>query len=188
MPDRNQSAAILPRLTLVLGGARSGKSCHAEMLVEQAATRALYVATAEALDDEMRARVAFHRARRGPRWTTIEEPLLLAPLMAAEAQPARPILVDCLTLWLSNLMHAGRDAGEETEALLATLSSLRGPAVMVANEVGLGIVPENALAREFRDHAGRLNRDIAAAADRVVFVAAGLPLVLKDAAAAAAQV
>jgi adenosylcobinamide kinase/adenosylcobinamide-phosphate guanylyltransferase len=175
---------MLPRLALVLGGARSGKSRHAETLIEQAASVALYVATAEALDDEMRARVALHRARRGPRWTTIEEPLALAQLLAAEARPARPILVDCLTLWLSNLMQSGMDAGGEIDALLAALPALRGPVVMVANEVGLGIVPENALARAFRDHAGRLNRDIAAAADRVVFIAAGLPLVLKDAAAA----
>jgi adenosylcobinamide kinase / adenosylcobinamide-phosphate guanylyltransferase len=180
VPDRNQSAAMLPRLTLVLGGARSGKSRHAELLVEQAAAHALYVATAEALDDEMRARIAQHRARRGPRWTTIEEPLALAPLIAAAAQPARPILVDCLTLWLANLMQAGRDPGDEIALLLASLPALRGPVVMVANEVGLGIVPESPLGRAFRDHAGRLNRDIAAAADRVVFIAAGLPLVLKE--------
>jgi adenosylcobinamide kinase/adenosylcobinamide-phosphate guanylyltransferase len=181
MPDRNQPAALLPRLTLVLGGARSGKSRHAEALVEAAAPAGLYIATAEPLDDEMRARIDHHRARRGPRWTTIEEPLALASLLAAEARPTRPILVDCLTLWLANLMQAGRDPGAERETLVATLPNLRGPVVMVANEVGLGIVPENALARAFRDHAGRLNREIAAAADRVVFIAAGLPLVLKDA-------
>jgi adenosylcobinamide kinase/adenosylcobinamide-phosphate guanylyltransferase len=184
VPDRCQPADVLPRLTLVLGGARSGKSRHAERLVEQAADNALYAATAAALDDEMRARIAAHRARRGPCWTTIEEPLALAPLLAAEARPERPILVDCLTLWLSNVMLAGRDVGADIDALLATLPALRGPVVMVANEVGLGIVPENALARAFRDHAGRLNRDVAAAAGRVVFIAAGLPLVLKDAATA----
>ncbi|HZT52561.1 MAG TPA: bifunctional adenosylcobinamide kinase/adenosylcobinamide-phosphate guanylyltransferase [Stellaceae bacterium] len=180
MPDDDCLAAPLPRLTLVLGGARSGKSRHAEALVERAAARALYVATAVPLDDEMRERVALHRARRGARWSTIEEPLALPSLLAAEASPARPILVDCLTLWLSNVMHAGRDAGEAIAALLAALPALCGPVVMVANEVGLGIVPENALARAFRDHAGRLNRDVAAAADRVVFIAAGLPLVLKE--------
>jgi len=185
LPDRDgrPSASLLPRVTLVLGGARSGKSRYAEALVEAAAPEALYVATGEALDDEMRARIAQHRAHRGPRWATIEEPLALAPLLAGAARAARAILVDCLTLWLSNLMLAGREPGAEIEALLAALPALGGPVVMVANEVGLGIVPENALARAFRDHAGRLNRDIAAAADRVVFIAAGLPLVLKDAAA-----
>jgi len=186
MPDRNQPAGLLPRLTLVLGGARSGKSRHAEALVEAAAPAGLYVATAEPLDAEMCARIDHHRARRGARWTTIEEPLALAPLLAAEARPGRPILVDCLTLWLSNLMHAGRDPDAEIAGLIAALETLRGPAVLVANEVGLGIVPENALVRAFRDHAGRLNREIAAAADRVVFIAAGVPLVLKDAVTARA--
>jgi len=186
MPDRNQPAALLPRLTFVLGGARSGKSRHAEALVEAAAPAGLYVATAEPLDAEMRARIEHHRARRGARWTTIEEPLALAPLLAAEARPGRPILVDCLTLWLSNVMHAGREPDAEIAVVVATLETLRGPVVMVANEVGLGIVPESALARAFRDHAGRLNREIAAVADRVVFIAAGLPLVLKDAVAARA--
>ena len=180
MPDRDQPAASLPRLTLVLGGARSGKSRHAEALVEAAAPEVLYVATGEALDDEMRARIAHHRARRGPRWATVEEPLALAPLLAGAARPARPVLVDCLTLWLSNLMLAGRDPGAEIDALLAALPALGGPVVMVANEVGLGIVPDNALARRFRDDAGRLNQGVAAIAARVVFIAAGLPLTLKE--------
>ena len=179
MPDRIGSFVPLPRLTLVLGGARSGKSRHAETLVEAAADRALYLATAEPGDDEMCRRIAAHRARRGPRWTTREEPLDLAAALAAAARRGSPILVDCLTLWLSNLMHAGRDVAAETAALVALVPALEAPVVMVANEVGLGIVPENALAREFRDHAGRLNRAVAAAAERVVFVAAGLPLVLK---------
>jgi adenosylcobinamide kinase/adenosylcobinamide-phosphate guanylyltransferase len=169
----------LPRLTLVLGGARSGKSRHAESLIEAAADEALYLATAEPLDDEMRARIAAHRARRGPRWTTLEEPLALAATLAARARPLRPVLIDCLTLWLSNLVHAGRDVASEIDDLLATLPQIAGPAVFVANEVGLGIVPENKLARDFRDHAGHLNRELAAHCDRVVFVAAGLPLALK---------
>ena len=168
-----------PRLTLVLGGARSGKSRYAEALVEAGAAEALYLATAEPLDDEMKARVAAHRARRGPCWTTLEAPLALAATLAAVARPARPVLVDCLTLWLSNVIHAGRDVGAEIDSLLDTLPQPAGPVVLVANEVGLGIVPSIRLARDFRDHAGRLNREVAARADRVVFVAAGLPLALK---------
>jgi adenosylcobinamide kinase / adenosylcobinamide-phosphate guanylyltransferase len=171
----------LPRLTLVLGGARSGKSRYAESLIEGAAARALYLATAEARDAEMEERVRRHRARRGPRWTTLEEPLHLADRLATEARPDRPILVDCLTLWLSNHLLAGHDVEAEILALDEALPRLDGPVVLVANEVGLGIVPENTLARAFRDHAGRLNQRMAARARRVVFIAAGLPLVLKEA-------
>jgi len=172
--------AALPRLTLVLGGARSGKSRHAEALVMAAATEALLIATAEPGDEEMRQRIAAHRARRDPRWQVIEEPLALAPRLCAEARPERVVLVDCLTLWLSNVMLAGQDAAAAIAALVAALPTSAGPVVMVANEVGLGIVPDNPLARAFRDHAGRLNSAIAAAADRVYFLAAGLPLILKD--------
>jgi len=175
---------MLPRLTLVMGGARSGKSRYAEAMVEAAAAEALYIATAEPGDDEMRERIARHRARRGSCWATREEPLALVPALRAETRRTRPVLVDCLTLWLSNVLLADRDVAAEIDALVAALPALDGPVAMVANEVGLGLVPDNALARAFRDHAGRLNRDIAAAADRVVFVAAGLPLVLKDAAMA----
>ncbi len=171
---------MLPRLTLVLGGARSGKSRHAEALIEAAAASALYVATAQALDDEMAERIRRHRQRRGARWATVEEPLDLARCLIAESQDGRPVLVDCLTLWLSNLLLASRDVDAATTSLLDALPRLSAPAVLVANEVGLGIVPENPLARAFRDHAGRLNQAIAAQADRVVFLAAGLPLVLKD--------
>ena len=169
----------LPPLSLVLGGARSGKSRHAESMIEGAASEALYLATAEPSDDEMAARIAAHRARRGARWTTREEPLDLAAALMAVARPGRPVLVDCLTLWLANLMGTRRDIAAEIDALVAALPRLAGPAVLVANEVGLGIVPENKLARDFRDHAGRLNQSVAACAQRVVFVAAGLPLVLK---------
>ncbi len=186
MPDHVGSFVPLPRLTLVLGGARSGKSRHAETLVEAASDRALYLATAEPGDDEMRRRIAAHRARRGRRWSTREEPLDVAGVLVAEAGRGCPILVDCLTLWLSNLMQAGRDVAAETAALVALVPALAAPVVMVANEVGLGIVPENALARDFRDHAGRLNHAMAAVAERVVFVAAGLPLVLKHDSAARA--
>jgi adenosylcobinamide kinase/adenosylcobinamide-phosphate guanylyltransferase len=176
----------LPAATLVLGGARSGKSRHAEALVaahaEACAATRIYVATGEALDAEMRARIDLHRRQRGPGWLTRETPLDLVATLAAEAAPGRVVLVDCLTLWLSNLMHAGRDVDAETRALaeLVRARPRAAPVVFVANEVGLGIVPDNALARAFRDHAGRMNQAIAAAAGLVVFVAAGLPLILKD--------
>jgi adenosylcobinamide kinase / adenosylcobinamide-phosphate guanylyltransferase len=170
----------LPRLTLVLGGARSGKSRYAERLVEATSSRGTYCATAEAGDDEMAARIAAHRARRGPLWHTVEVPLLLAEAVGAEVGPDRPVLVDCLTLWLSNLMLAEARLEEEFAALRKALRDAAGPVVLVANEVGLGLVSETPLGRHFRDAAGWLNQDIAALADRVVFVAAGLPLVLKD--------
>jgi adenosylcobinamide kinase / adenosylcobinamide-phosphate guanylyltransferase len=164
---------------LVLGGARSGKSAYAERLVLASAPAALYLATGSAGDGEMAERIRQHRARRGGAWTTIEEPLRLCTVLADHARADRPILVDCLTLWLSNLMHAGADIAAETERLTALLPNLAGPVVFVSNEVGLGIVPDNALAREFRDHAGRLNQAVAATVDAVVFLAAGLPLPLK---------
>jgi adenosylcobinamide kinase/adenosylcobinamide-phosphate guanylyltransferase len=172
-----RAPGALPPITLVLGGARSGKSRHAERLVEQAAAAGTYCATAEAGDPEMAARIAAHRARRGPFWQTIEAPLDLAPALAA-ARPERPLLVDCLTLWLSNLFGAGRSVEAETAALAAALRAAAGPVVLVANEVGLGLVPQTPLGRAFRDAAGRLNQEIAAQAQRVVLVAAGLPLVL----------
>lgn len=169
----------LPPVTLILGGARSGKSAFSERLVA-ARGPAVYLATAEAGDDEMAERIRRHKERRGDEWTTVEEPLELAGALRRHCGKVRPVLVDCLTLWLSNIMAAGRDVEKETEALSGALDGLPGPVVLVANEVGLGIVPDNALARAFRDHAGRLNQKVAAAADRVYFVAAGLPTVLKD--------
>ncbi|MGH7124181.1 MAG: bifunctional adenosylcobinamide kinase/adenosylcobinamide-phosphate guanylyltransferase [Stellaceae bacterium] len=191
MPDQSSpsrlAAAALPRVLLVLGGARSGKSRYAEQAIEAAAGGGLYLATAGIDDAEMAARVAQHKARRGPTWTTIERPVKIARAIEAEARPDRPILVDCLTLWLSNLMHDGRDIEAETERLLASLTDARGPIVLVTNEVGLGIVPETPLGRTFRDHAGRLNQRVAAAAERVVFIAAGLPMLLKDPVAAEAR-
>jgi len=170
---------ILPKLTLVLGGARSGKSVYAEGLIEEQGA-GLYLATAEARDGEMAERIRRHRERRDNRWQTVEEPLELARALELNASPNRPILADCLTLWLGNLMEAGRDVDSETKALVGCLGGLPGAVVFVSNEVGLGIVPETRLGRAFRDHAGRLNQAVAAAADRVVFVAAGLPLMLKD--------
>lgn len=171
--------AGLPPLTLVLGGARSGKSAFAENLVTQAGPAWLYIATGQAWDDEMLDRIGHHRDRRGEGWTTIEEPLDLAAVLSREARADSPVLVDCLTLWVTNLMLGERDIEAEFDALLAVLPNLSGPVVFVSNEVGLGIVPENAMAREFRDHAGRLHQKIAAIADTVYFVAAGLPLKMK---------
>lgn len=169
---------LLPPITLILGGARSGKSVLAERLI--AGRPAVYLATAQAFDDEMAERLRLHRARRGANWTTVEEPLDLAAALRLHSAAGRPILVDCLTLWLSNVMLAERDAAAACANLAETLPGLPGPVVLVANEVGLGIVPDNALARAFRDHAGMLNQRLAAIAGRVVFVAAGLPLTLKE--------
>jgi adenosylcobinamide kinase/adenosylcobinamide-phosphate guanylyltransferase len=167
---------LLPRLTLVLGGARSGKSRHAEKLIAGAPPPWTYVATAEALDDEMRDRIAHHRMRRNARWQTVDAPLDLAGVVAGLAGPA---LIDCLTLWLSNVMLGERDVELESERLLAALAAAPGPLIAVSKEVGLGLVPETPLGRAFRDAQGRLNQRAAAAADRVIFMAAGLPLSLK---------
>ena len=171
--------ATAPGLTLVLGGARSGKSRHAERLVTETGLARTYIATAQAWDDEMRARIAQHRTDRGQDWRTIEAPIDLAGAIAVEATPGRAVLVDCLTLWLTNVMLADRDIAAEEAALLAALQAARGPVVCVSNETGLGIVPDNALARRFRDAQGRLNQRIAALATRVDFIAAGLPIRLK---------
>ena len=165
-------------LTFILGGARSGKSVEAERLIEACAGPWIYVATAQAFDDEMRERIAHHRARRGPGWVTADAPYDLVATLKS-APDGAPVLVDCLTLWLSNHMLAEHDLVAETEALAAELARPRGPWVVVSNEVGMGIVPDNALARCFRDEAGRLNQRVAAIAERVLFMAAGLPMRLK---------
>ncbi len=164
----------------MLGGARSGKSAFAEKLIEASGLRAVYVATGQAFDSEMEARIGLHRERRGPQWQTVEAPLDLAQAIAGQVGPDTAVLVDCLTLWVTNLMMAERDIEAAGVELATTLAQARGPVVVVANEVGLGIVPDNAMARAFRDHAGRLNQKIAAAAQTVHFVAAGLPLTLKS--------
>ena len=164
-------------LTLVLGGARSGKSRYAEGLIAAWPPPWTYLATAEAGDAEMAARIAAHRLRRGSPWQTVEVPRNLADaLQSCRGQPA---LVDCLTLWLSNLMLADADLDAEVVRLEGALAAAAAPVIVVANEVGSGIVPDNPLGRRFRDWQGTLNQRIAAAADRVVLVVAGLPLVLK---------
>jgi adenosylcobinamide kinase/adenosylcobinamide-phosphate guanylyltransferase len=165
-------------IILITGGARSGKSMRAEARALACPGRPVYIATAEALDDEMVARIEKHRARRGNDWREQEVPLeLVAALKATDGSGAR--LVDCLTIWLSNLMHAGRDWEREAAKLADALGMLRSPVVLVSNEVGSGIVPDNALARQFRDAAGLLNQTIARVADEVEFVVAGLPMRLK---------
>jgi adenosylcobinamide kinase / adenosylcobinamide-phosphate guanylyltransferase len=168
------------RLTLVVGGARSGKSRYAEALITALPAPWVYVATAQALDDEMAERIAAHRARRRAGWGTVEVPRELAGAMAAQGRT--PMLVDCLTLWLSNMLLADADCDAAIERLDAALGQAAAPVVMVSNEVGLGIVPDNALARRFRDLQGVLNQKIAARADRVVLMVAGLPLTVKGSA------
>lgn len=167
-----------PRLSLILGGARSGKSRFALGRAETSGLTAVYVATAQAYDDEMRERIRLHQAERQG-MATVEAPIDLAGAITAEGRPGRLLLVDCLTLWLSNVMLAGRDVGADCDGIAAAMAGCACPVVAVSNEVGLGIVPDNALARRFRDAQGRLNQQIAALADEVVFVAAGLPLYLK---------
>ncbi len=180
--------------TLVFGGARSGKSAYAERLAAEAGKEVVYIATAAAGDAEMTARIAQHQAQRPAHWRTVEQPLALAAALAEWRAPQRLVLVDCLTLWLSNLMFSdGTQYPEvgtielparfhaERAALLAELAVERGDVVLVSNEVGMGIVPWGALSRSYADEAGRLNQAVAAACDRVAFVAAGLPLMLKGA-------
>jgi adenosylcobinamide kinase/adenosylcobinamide-phosphate guanylyltransferase len=169
------------RSLLVLGGARSGKTAYAHRLAETCGSERLYLATGEAGDEEMAARIARHRADRGRGWATFEEPLEVARALGAEARPGRIVVVDCLTLWLSNVMLAGRDPGQAIAGLAEAIGGLAGPAIVVSNEVGLGIVPEHRLGREFRDWQGRANQEIAGACDAAVFIAAGLPLQLKPA-------
>jgi adenosylcobinamide kinase / adenosylcobinamide-phosphate guanylyltransferase len=165
-------------LTLVLGGARSGKSRYAESLITALPPPWLYVATAEAHDTEMAERIAMHRARRDAAWQTVETPHDLGDALASAPADAA-ILVDCLTLWLSNRMLAGADVNAETTDIEDVLARRHSPVVLVTNEIGFGIVPDNALARRFRDEQGRLNQRLAAHADRVVLMVAGLPLAVK---------
>jgi len=167
-----------PHLTLVLGGARSGKSRHAEALIEALPAPWCYIATAQAYDDEMADRIAEHRARRSTDWITVDAPLAL-PEALRGTPVGQPVLVDCLTLWLTNLILAEGDTVAAGRALIEACQAASAPVVLVSNEVGLGIVPENALARRFRDEAGRLHQNLAAQAERVVFMVAGIPMQVK---------
>ena len=164
---------------LVIGGARSGKSRFGQGLAQDSGRDPVLIATAEPGDEEMRARIAQHRLERNALWQVVEEPIALVDAVLRLASPRRILVVDCLTLWLSNLMLSGRDYSAEGERLTQCLATLKGPAIFISNEVGSGIVPENALARAFSDAQGRLNQNLAAAADQVVLIVAGLPLLLK---------
>ncbi len=169
---------MLPTLTLVIGGAASGKSNFAEQLVEASGQAKIYLATAQALDSEMTTKIIRHRNSRSAGWRTIEAPMdLSAPLADATANDT--VLVDCATLWLTNHLLAETDLEAAEATLLTALASCKAPVVVVTNEVGAGIVPENILARRFREAQGRLNQRLAAQAGLVVTVTAGLPMVLK---------
>jgi adenosylcobinamide kinase/adenosylcobinamide-phosphate guanylyltransferase len=178
--------------TLVFGGARSGKSAHAETLAAAAGKEVIYIATAQAGDGEMAARIASHRQQRNQTWTTVEESIALGPAIAQWSAPGRLILVDCLTIWLSNLVFSeAQDFPEvgtiiapacfqkQREAFLQALAQAAGDVILVSNEVGMGIIPQGAISRWFVDEAGRLNQAVAARCERVLWVAAGLPLMLK---------
>lgn len=171
---------MLPPLTLVLGGAASGKSVFAENLTENSGLKPVYVATARIWDEETNHKVFLHRDRRGPQWQVVEAPLDLVPPLA-ERHAGEVVLLDCLTMWLTNLIMEDHDPEPATDALCTALASCPVPVVIVTNEVGQGIVPENALARRFREAQGRLNIRVAAVSDLVVQVVAGLPNVLKGA-------
>ncbi|WP_119268638.1 bifunctional adenosylcobinamide kinase/adenosylcobinamide-phosphate guanylyltransferase [Taklimakanibacter deserti] len=169
----------MKRVTLILGGARSGKSRYAEALARRHKGVPAYIATAEITDEEMRERIHHHREQRGAHWRTIEAPVDLVTALR-QADNARSFtLIECLTVWINNLIYHGRDVAREVERFRQSLAKTKGQVVIVSNEVGLGIVPDNALARRFRDEAGRANQAIADAADEVVFIAAGLPMTLK---------
>jgi len=164
---------------LVLGGARSGKSRRALELALEIGTQPVFVATAEAIDGEMAERIIRHKEERGGEWSTIEAPLEIVDAIGVAATKGDVCLVDCLTLWLSNLMHHGRNISDEMDGLCKLVAAAPIPIILVSNEVGMGLVPETPLGRNFRDEQGRLNQAVARVCDRVEFVAAGLPLILK---------
>ena len=168
-----------PHITLVLGGARSGKSIFAERLAVESGLSRVYLATAEAFDTEMEERISRHKQDRGPGWKTVEEPVDLSQALTIHAREERVILVDCLTLWVSNLMGQEADINTAFDTLINSVNELKGSVIFVSNEVGQGIVPDNKMAREYRDHAGRLHQRLAEKADRVYFITAGLPQILK---------
>ena len=164
--------------SLVLGGQRSGKSVFAEKSVEEVGG-GFYLATSETLDDEMAVRIAIHKARRGDQWQTLEEPILLTHALLSLMGRGKPALVDCLTLWLSNLMALDKNIDAEIHGLCELVEKLDFPVVFVSNEVGQGVIPDNALARRFVDCAGKMNQKIADVSENVVFVTAGIPQKLK---------
>ncbi len=168
----------LPHLTFILGGATSGKSAFAESLVFADGAARVYVATAQIWDDEMRAKVDRHHTMRGPDWITHETPFHVQDALSL-VKADQVVLLDCATMWLSNHLLAENNLESETETLLQALNDCKGRVVVVSNEVGMGIVPDNALARQFREEQGRLNQHLATASDLAVFVVAGLPQVLK---------
>jgi len=170
---------IVPPSLFVIGGARSGKSRYAQQRAEATGLTPVYIATAQAWDEEMRLRIAQHQADRDMSWTTVEAPLLLAEAIATHSAPDRVLLVDCLTLWVSNLLLAEQDIAAVTAGLVEAIARAQGCVMLVSNEVGLGIVPANALARRFRDEAGVVNQRVAACVEEVQFVAAGLNLKMK---------
>lgn len=170
---------MLPKLSLVLGGASSGKSAHAEKLILNTGLAPVYIATAQIFDDEMAAKVIRHKKTRGDGWHTIEEPVAVAEALNS-IDADRAVLLDCATLWLSNIILGEHDLEDHTAKLILALDACKSPVVVVSNEVGQGIVPDNALSRRFRNAQGALNQSIAAQADLVVAVMAGLPLTLKE--------
>lgn len=168
----------LPKLTLVLGGAASGKSAFAETLCFQTSKPRVYIATAQAFDDEMRKKISDHRSQRGAEWLTVEAPLNIATALAARTKD-EIVLLDCATLWLSNVLLAEQDIAAASTTFIAATTNCAAQIIIVSNEVGHGIVPDNALARQFRNAQGRLNQSLAAQSDLVIQVIAGLPQILK---------
>lgn len=166
-------------IRLILGGARSGKSRQAEQLAQASGHEVIYVATAQAYDAEMQTRIERHRSERPAHWLTLEEPLQLAATILQHQAPDRCLLIDCLTLWVTNQLLADADMEAERQALCAALANARGDIILVSNETGMGVVPMGELSRRFSDEAGWLNQSIAAQADQVVLMVAGIPMRVK---------
>ena len=170
----------MQKIVIILGGARSGKSYYALKEASLIKGQKAFIATAEALDDEMHIRIENHKKERGSDWDTYEEPLHIAPVISRIREKYEVILIDCLTLWVSNIMHAGFDITEETEKLVSAISiTSPAPLYIISNEVGLGLVPESPLGRAYRDNLGHVNRQVARASTDVIFMVAGIPLKIK---------
>lgn len=179
MPDFNLMVGEKPLKSFVFGGMRSGKSGFAEKMVLRSKLKPVYIATGRATDEQMSERIAIHKERRGKVWTNIEEPLALADALRQSAFEGHAILVDCISVWIANLMQAGADIEREMARLVQTLGEVKIPIVLVSIEVGQGIVPDNSLAREFIDRLGQANQQLAKCADQAILIAAGLPIRLK---------